>query len=51
MQVGPYKVPGGVIVWPMVYALHNRWAGGLGSAAFSLLQHLHLGNSQCRPIS
>jgi hypothetical protein len=30
MQVGPYKVPGGVIVWPMVYALHNRCGGVVG---------------------
>jgi hypothetical protein len=22
-QVGPYKVPAGVIVWPMVYAINN----------------------------
>jgi cytochrome P450 len=23
VKVGPYKLPPGVIVWPMLYALHN----------------------------
>lgn len=56
-EIGPYKVPEGIVVWPMIYALQNSIHNWEDPEDFNPVSHIlqpiklqpRLGYSLCRP--